>query len=364
MSNKASGKDVSKKKMNSFKGLLYNPVIKRFIVLALLLLFFYLFRSMMDLIIITFILTFLVNRFHSFITKRISNKVPAVSKVMIILIYIGIIAALSIGAYRYAPKLVWQLNELIQQVISFYSRPLEPTGYEIVDYVMSSLRKIDIAAYLDQGFTLIMKTVTDIGKWGVNVVLALILSLFFMLEKEKVTNFTAKFKSSKFNYFYDELAYFGTKFAFSFGKVIEVQFLIALVNCIASTFFLWLMGFPNLIALGLMIFFLGLMPVIGVIISLIPLCAIAFKIGGLLKVVYVLIMIAVLHAFEAYVMNPKFMSNKTHLPIFYTFTVLIVSEHFFGVWGLLLGIPVFMFVLDMLEVSVHGDEQHAKLKAP
>lgn len=70
-----------------------------------------------------------------------------------------------------------------------------------------------------------------------------------------------------------------------------------------------------------------------------------------MKVVYVLIMIAVVHAFEAYVLNPKLMSSKTNLPVFYTFIVLIFSEHFFGVWGLILGIPVFVFILDVLGVK-------------
>jgi predicted PurR-regulated permease PerM len=46
------------------------------------------------------------------------------------------------------------------------------------------------------------------------------------------------------------------------------------------------------------------------------------------------------------------MSNKTHLPIFYTFLILLISEHFFGVWGLIVGVPVFMFLLDVLEVPV------------
>ena len=36
------------------------------------------------------------------------------------------------------------------------------------------------------------------------------------------------------------------------------------------------------------------------------------------------------------------------LPIFFTFLILIVSEHLMGVWGLLLGIPLFIFVLDVI----------------
>ena len=45
------------------------------------------------------------------------------------------------------------------------------------------------------------------------------------------------------------------------------------------------------------------------------------------------------------------MSSKTDLPVFYTFIVLIFSQHFFGVWGLIIGIPVFVFLLDILDVT-------------
>jgi len=45
------------------------------------------------------------------------------------------------------------------------------------------------------------------------------------------------------------------------------------------------------------------------------------------------------------------MSQKTNLPIFYTFMVLTFSEHFLGVWGLIIGIPIFVFLLDVLDVT-------------
>ena len=64
-----------------------------------------------------------------------------------------------------------------------------------------------------------------------------------------------------------------------------------------------------------------------------------------------MVTIAIIHAGEAYVLNPKFMSSKTDLPVFYTFVVLIFSQQFFGVWGLIIGIPVFVFLLDVLEVT-------------
>ena len=147
----------------------------------------------------------------------------------------------------------------------------------------------------------------------------------------------------------------------TFGKVIEAQFIIAIVNTVLTVISLWIMDFPQLFGLGIMIFFLGLIPVAGVIISLVPLSLIAYTVGGFVQVLYILIIIVIIHAIEAYILNPKLMSSKTDLPIFYTFIVLIFSEHFFGVWGLIIGIPIFVFLLDVLEVTNTGDNKKHKL---
>ena len=45
------------------------------------------------------------------------------------------------------------------------------------------------------------------------------------------------------------------------------------------------------------------------------------------------------------------MSSKTELPIFYTFLVLLVAEHFLGTWGLIVGVPIFTFLLDVIDVK-------------
>jgi predicted PurR-regulated permease PerM len=251
---------------------------------------------------------------------------------------------LVIGIYKALPTIVHQITQLTNLTKSVYD---EQQDHELFQYVVSLLGDVNIEGYVKQSLDFVLK----ISNWGLNMLLALILSLFFLLEKTKVTQFTAKFKTSKLAWFFDEIEFFGKKFVHTFGKVIEAQFLIALTNCILSTIMLWIMGFPQLFGLALMIFVLGLIPVAGVIISLIPLCAIAFSIGGFMKVIYVLVMVIVLHSLEAYLLNPKLMASKTNLPMFYTFIVLIFSEHFFGVWGLIVGIPTFVFLLDILDVK-------------
>lgn len=327
---------------------------KRLIIFICIAAVLYMMRSMMNLVLVTFIFTFLMHQLSSVTTKGLRKLVPVDERVVVVMLYLLLITGFAAVLYKYLPVVSWQITQLVDLLTGF---KYDPQDNSVMGYLASIIGKFELDKYLEQGFNILLKNVTNIGKVGVQVFMALILSLFILLEKSRIIEFTSRFHDSKIGPFYDELAYFCKKFVRSFGKVIEAQFVIAIVNCLLSVIMLWIMGFPQLIALGIMIFLLGLIPVAGVIISLIPLSIIAYSIGGFMYVVYILIFIGVLHAIESYILNPKLMSAKTDLPIFYTFLVLIFAEHFLGVWGLIIGIPIFMFLLDVLDVLPSKDEQ-------
>jgi len=88
------------------------------------------------------------------------------------------------------------------------------------------------------------------------------------------------------------------------------------------------------------------------LISLIPLTAVAFITGGLIRVLAVLVLVILIHMFESYFLHPRLMANATNLPIFVTFITLIVSERIFGAWGLLVGVPLVAFFLDVFDVQL------------
>lgn len=314
---------------------------------------------MIDIILLTFIFSFLINRLENFILKRISIY----RKVIVIILYVFIALGISLIVVKYIPMLIEQLDQLIRSVTKFYTNP---GNNESVNYIMSLAKEFEITKYANDGIQFLLSYLANIGVVTMNIFIALILSLFFSLGKEQLILFTSKFGQSKVAFVYDELKYFGSKFTETFGKVIEAQFMIALVNCVLTTIALWIMGFPQLFSLAIMVFLLGLIPVAGVIISMIPLTIIAYAIGGINYVLIILVLVVVIHAIESYILNPKLMSAKTDLPVFYTFIVLIFSEHFFGIWGLIVGIPVFMFFLDVLgvinedEVMVHPDKKVTK----
>ncbi|WP_042353937.1 AI-2E family transporter [Bacillus rubiinfantis] len=317
---------------------------KRISIFLFVALILYAVRSMINLILLTFIFAFLMDRLVQFF----ENKIPLNRKLLVVISYSSIVGLLSYALVMYLPMIAGEITTLIKQLTTFYTAKHDNV---VLNYIVGRIEEINITSYLEQGVTYLLKSFSDISKVGLQILLALLLSLFFLLEKPRLVEFTRKFKHSKVASIYAEIEFFAQKFVRTFGKVIEAQLIIAIVNCILTTISLWILDFPQLGGLSIMIFILGLIPVAGVIISLIPLTIIAYSIGGIMTVLYVGIAIAIIHGIEAYILNPNLMSSKTNLPVFYTFIVLIFGEHFFGVWGLIIGIPVFVFLLDVLEVT-------------
>ena len=334
--------------MDLFIQLFKRKGVQRLLVFAVLGVFLYLMRGLLNLLLLTFILTYLMYSMQSFIIIRLKKILHIKQKIMVAILYIALAFAVVFGLYKVVPQAVNESTAVINHVVEYYQRP-HVNPFE--KYLFDSIKGIDVSGYTDQGVSFIYNFIKSVGNWGYNILIAFVLSLFFLLEKNRIMHFTSKFKTSKISGVYLEIAYFGRKFVKSFGKVLEAQVLIAFINSILSVIALAIMGFHNPFALGIMIFLLSLIPVAGTIISLFPLSFIAFNEGGIMKVVSVLLMIVILHVLESYILNPKLMSAKTELPVFYTFVILIVSEHFLGTWGLIIGIPIFMFLMDVLEID-------------
>lgn len=333
--------------MEQIRTLLKSEAAKSIIAFSLLGIVLYFLRDMLNLFLLTFILSYLMYTFQNFTFVRI-NKLLKVKRVIVIaFIYIALLGILVLLLSKYIPVAIKQLISIGVQISKFniksYKETLNPTVLEIIG-------QVDIEGYIKTGQETLIRTLTGVGKLSFNIFVAFILSIFVVLEKEELTNFTRNLSNSKLGFLFDAYRYFGRNFVNSFGKVIQTQITISFINSVLSIIALTIMGFSQTLGLGFMIFILGMIPVAGVIISLVPLVIIAFILGGMPKVIAVIIMIAVLHSIESYVLNPKLMARNAKLPEFVTLLILLISEHLLGIWGLLLGIPLFMFIFDILGI--------------
>lgn len=310
--------------------------------------------SMLDLALLTFIMTFVFYNLLVLIQKRM-KKIPRIripDALILLILYAAFAAALVIASVKIVPVIAIQLTELGNIFASF-------NVIQFVDAIdprlHATIAEIDFNKYLGEAGSLLASGATIVGSFGFYIFLAFILSLLILLESEEIQRFGSKLESSNISFLYAYLLFFGRSFVQTFGKVMKVQITIAFINSMLSSIALALMGFPQILGLALMILLLGLIPVAGVAISLVPLCLIGFNIGGISKVIGVIIMILVIHALETYILNPKLMSQKTKLPVAFVFIILILGEHYLGVWGLLIGVPIFIFLLKATNVK-YGSE--------
>ncbi len=321
--------------------------ISVFIIVAILI---YALKNIIDLFLLTFLFTYLIYSLEKTIIINLRKYIKLKEMFLTIVLYFVIFTLLVYFVYKYIPLIV---NQSIILANGFMGGKSQHNINKVQQYLYPLVGNVDIKGYLKNEVSTIVQFITSLGKWGINIILALVLSLFFMLERTNVRRFLIKFKTSKISIMYKYVVLFWKDFLIFFGKVVQLQILIAVTNTILSLIMLSIMNFPESIALSFMIFIFSLIPIGGIIISLIPLSVIAFNIGGMVKVAYVISMIIILCALENYVLTPQFMSSKTKIPVFFVFIVLIISQHFMGMWGLLIGIPLFMFILHMVGINLN-----------
>ncbi|WP_341278558.1 AI-2E family transporter [Paenibacillus sp. FSL H8-0537] len=330
--------------MEAMRTFFAHSVVRRILFIMLVVLLFYSLHNMLNLLLLLFLVTFVMGRLEGFVTKKLSKLFPISPVLVTVVLYILLVTGLVFGISNYLPKMINQVVDMINNITRFLDTSQDN---QIVGVLVDALEKVDYQKYLGNAVDYIMK----LGKWLEIILFVILLSFFYLLQKNKVNQFTEKFRYSKISWAYREFHYFGSKFASSFGKVIEVQLLIALFNTALTMIGLWILGFPYLIALTIMVFLLSLIPVAGVIISFIPIGIIGYQIGGLPMVLWAIGIILFIHAVETYFLNPRLYAHKTKLPMFYTFIILIFSQHYMGIWGLIIGIPIFMFLMDVLDVE-------------
>lgn len=321
--------------------------LRRTVVLLSLVGILYLARSLISIILLTFIFSFLIVRLIRFIQKY----VPIKPSIVVIVIYAALIGLIYLGVTLYLPKLITQIEHMVMYGYKFYQHTPKKQANELFKYVNHYVSRSELLKQTKNGLNIFVVSITSLGTMSITLVVSLLLSFFYTIELKQMKLFSDRLMVGPNAWLFRDLAYFGRKFTGTFGVVLEAQFMIALANTCATTIVLACLKMPQLFALSVMIFILSMIPVAGVILSFIPLAFIGYTVGGFKYIIYILMMLVVIHIFEAYILNPKLMSSKTDLPMFYTFVILFVAEKIFGMWGLIVGIPIFTFILEILGVQ-------------
>jgi len=183
-----------------------------------------------------------------------------------------------------------------------------------------------------------------------NFLLAIFLSFLIVLDYDKITRELHKWRESPTGRFFHEAAASVVQFSGGVGTAFQCQLVVAMLNASITAVGLFVLGIQPLVLLITIVFLLGLIPVLGVFISSVPILLITFNDYGLNRALLALGVIVIVHLLEAYVFNPRIYAARFHLNPVIVLIILLAAERLFGVWGMLLCIPVTHYILNLAQV--------------
>jgi len=183
------------------------------------------------------------------------------------------------------------------------------------------------------------------------MLLALLFSFLILIDLERIKRGLGRLKNSRIGDFYEEAAQPIARFGVLVGRAIEAQASIACVNTVLTLIGLLLLDIPLIAMLSVIVFVCSFIPVLGVFISTMPIVLVALNAGGFSLSLAAIGLVIVVHAIESYLLNPMIYSQHLKLNPVLTLIILYVGYHVFGLWGMLLGVPVARyFIHDVLGV--------------
>lgn len=180
--------------------------------------------------------------------------------------------------------------------------------------------------------------------FSIQFLLSILLSFLILWDLPSLERGVAALANGRTSEVYTEIAPSITAFGVMLGRAFEAQTLIAVVNAVLTSIGFWILGIPSIALLATIVFFCSYVPVVGVMLSTLPAALFAFKTGGITLVLWLIVMVLVVHAVEAYMLNPIIYGRHMKMHPVAILMILVVGEHLFGIWGLLLGVPVAAFV--------------------
>ena len=107
-------------------------------------------------------------------------------------------------------------------------------------------------------------------------------------------------------------------------------------------------GFPYAPVVGMLVTLMAFIPIIGAWVSAIVGAIMVFSVQGLMRAVWFVLLVIVLQQIEGNLIYPRVMGRRVGLPSVWVLVVFTLGSGLFGLWGMLLSVPVFAVVYQLL----------------
>jgi predicted PurR-regulated permease PerM len=324
-------------------------------------------RHLFPVIFLTFVLTYIANTLVALMTKRWGRR-----RLNLVLVFLLFLAILGGAGALVVPKMFAEARHLA--VFSMVrgqtaQQPQEPMldreTRRYVDTILIAvvgretfrsfagstayaglLERVEgaIRRFLPKVTAGVAEFVNSSISIFVQFLLSIVLSFLILWDLPSLQRGVMALATGRTSEVYAEIAPGITAFGVMLGRAFEAQTLIAVVNALLTSIGFLILGIPSIALLATIVFFCSYIPVVGVMLSTLPAALFAFKTGGIGLVMWLVVMVLIVHAVEAYMLNPIIYGRHMKMHPVAILVILMIGEHLFGIWGLLLGVPVAAFV--------------------
>ena len=188
----------------------------------------------------------------------------------------------------------------------------------------------------------ITKASTFLTREAFHVVLGVSVAVFYFISDK-----TPVYKANLFDAVRKETNARIRKFAFSFHKVLGGQLVISAINAMLTAIFLYFISLPHLAFLTVMTFIIGIMPILGNIVSntVIVITAMGISANSALLALAFLIII---HKLE-YFLNSRIMGASIEMPMWQTLLAILVGSILMGFAGIMLAPAILHYIKSELQ---------------
>ncbi len=306
----------------------------------------YLFRDMFGLVFITFIMGFIVSSIAHKLRRnyRINRRTSVV--IIYILFLIGIIAFLTHIPAKLLSEAI-SFTEQLPQSINSVNNWLD-TNFKDNEVISPIINQIRASFAAEKAVVSAWNITRGILEKGIHYIgwffLAMLFSFLILFDLPKLSKGVRNLRFTRLSNTYYEIADSILLFAKVVGENFRAQLIISAINTILTAICLYFLEVKAIALLSTIVFMCGLIPVLGMWISSVPIILMAINSGGIQLGVWALLMIIVIHMLEAYVLNPRIVSSVMHINPVMTLIILYIAHSMIGLWGMLLGVPIAVYV--------------------
>ena len=324
--------------------------------------------------IMAFVLSIPVGRVQRLIEKTGKEKLIKHKRgIAVTLVYVVAAAILTLILSFAIPPLARNLLDLLAKLPLYYKdtiayvKTFADKDGMILGYNVSQLDNIrfeDLFSFIDR--TQLATYAQGVFKFGgtlLNVFISTILSIYMLLSRESllasmkriVTVFLPKRIA-------DGIVKYSKITAVTFKKYVYGMFMDALVVGSSCTIAFTILGVPYSALLGIMMGLANIVPYFGAIAGAFTVALITLMSDGALKAVIVLAIILVIQQLDGNVIQPKIVGVNVGIKPIYVLLALTLGGGFFGMPGMIFGVPVIAVLKIILSDLIRFWEERKKKK--